>query len=133
MPITVLCLLFLTLGTIDGALYGMRLFKLFGCQTDTKFSIVPFVLYPKLIFVVRLPERRSMEIRSSGSFSSQDKKVKLEEGDRDNSQQLGIGKQQDLQPLFTLPIPNTIVPSASKEPWFSILAELPMERKRSGR
>ena len=29
-----------------------ELFKLFGGQTDIKFSIVPFVFYPKLIFVV---------------------------------------------------------------------------------
>lgn len=72
-----------------------------------------------------------MEIRSSGSSSSQDKRVKLEEGDRGDSQQLGIGKQLGHRVLFTLPIP--IEPSASKEPWFSTMVELHMEGKPSGR
>lgn len=75
-----------------------------------------------------------MEIRSSGSSSSQDKRAKLGEGDQNDSPLLDIGRQLVLQVMFSLPVPTLIIePSASKEPWSSTLVELLMEPKPSGR
>ena len=76
-----------------------------------------------------------MEIKSSGSSSSRDKRVKHGEGDRNDSLLLDIGRQLVLQVMFTLPVPAVLimVPSASKELWSSTLVDLPMEAKPSGR
>ena len=76
-----------------------------------------------------------MEIKSSGSSSSRDKRVKRGEGDRNDSLLLDIGRQLVLSVMFTLLVPAVLimVPSASKELWSSTLVELPMEAKPSGR